>query len=58
MGISVEFSKPRDPTPGKGSAGMPTQLGGCCTTVSALMEANKAIGNAGFMTRTKKFNKK
>lgn len=43
MSISVEFpnTKPREPS--QGSAGLRTHIGGACTTVSALMEASKAI---------------
>lgn len=48
MSISVEFpnTKPREPS--QGSAGLRTHIGGACTTVSALMEASKAIHNEGF----------
>lgn len=52
MGISVEFSKPKDATPGKGTAGMQSQMGGCCTTVSAIMEASKAIENESLVKKS------
>ena len=45
-GISVEFSTPKKVEPSKGTAGLKTQLGGSCTTVSAVMEASKATGNS------------
>lgn len=51
MSISVEFSNTKARAPSKGSAGLPTQLGGACTTVSALMEASKAIGNESYMQK-------
>lgn len=46
MSISVEFPPLRDAEPAKGTAGLRTHIGGQCTTVSALMEAGKATGNA------------
>lgn len=52
MGISVEFSKPKDATPGKGSAGLQSQMGGFCTTVSAIMEASKAIENESLVKKS------
>lgn len=45
MAISVEFSTPKEVVPAKGTAGLTTQLGGSCTTVSTLMEAGKSTGN-------------
>jgi hypothetical protein len=45
MSVEVEFSTPRDATPAKGTAGLRTQMGGACTTVSALRDAGKATGN-------------
>ena len=52
MSISVEFpnTKPREPS--QGSAGLRTHIGGACTTVSALMEASKAIHNEGFVKKS------
>ena len=50
MAISVTFpNPPQDFTPAKGTAGLRTQLGGACTTVTALREAGKAIGNAEYV---------
>ena len=46
MSISVEFPTPKSAMPSKGTAGLNTRLGGACTTVSMLMEADKANGNA------------
>ena len=51
MSITVELSKPKDATPAKGSAGLHTQVGGAATTVSGLMEASRAIGNAGLVKK-------
>lgn len=49
MSIEVTFSEPKDKTPASGTAGLRTQMGGACATVSALMEASKAIGNEAMM---------
>ena len=51
MSITARLSTPKDATPTKGTAGMPTQVGGAPTTVSALMEAGKAIGNDNYMRK-------
>lgn len=49
--ISVEFSTPKKVEPSKGTAGLKTQLGGSCTTVSAVMEASKATGNPNLVKK-------
>ena len=46
MSMRVEFPEPKPVSPSKGTAGLRSHLGGCCTTVSTLMEAGKATGNA------------
>ena len=52
MSVSVEFpEQPKATVPSKGSAGLSTQLGGHCTTVSLLKEASKAIGNASYVKK-------
>ena len=52
MSIRVEFPEQRKPIePSKGSAGLQTRLGGCCTTVSALREAGKSIENANYVKK-------
>lgn len=52
MSMRVEFpEQPKAVEPSKGSAGLKTQLGGRCTTVSALQEAGKAIGNANYVKK-------
>lgn len=53
MAIRVEFSQPKKSKPGKGSAGLPTQIGGVPTTVSGIMEASKAIGNNSYVKKAK-----
>ncbi|MCQ2219996.1 MAG: hypothetical protein MJZ12_01310 [Prevotella sp.] len=45
MSAKVEFPNQPVRSPSKGSAGLSTHAGGCCTTVSALMEYSKASGN-------------
>ena len=47
--MSVQLSTGRDATPAKGSAGLCTQMGGVCTTVSALREASSATGNGSLI---------
>jgi hypothetical protein len=51
MSICVEFPEPKAVIPSKGTAGLKSQLGGCPTTVSALMEAGKNIGNASLVKK-------
>ncbi len=45
MSISVCFSDQEPIEASKGSAGLPTRLGGICTTVSALMQVDEKAGN-------------
>jgi len=52
MSVSVEFPPPKVRAPSKGTAGLQTQLCGCMTSVSALMEAGKATGNASLIKRS------
>ena len=50
--MRVEFpDPPKAIEPAKGTAGLKTQLGGSCTTVSALMEAGKATGNPNLIKK-------
>lgn len=49
--IEVEFPPLRDMTPSKGSAVLPTQVGGCATTVSAIQTSSEAIGNGSFVNK-------
>lgn len=51
-GMRVEFPEPpKAIEPAKGTAGLKTQLGGSCTTVSVLMEAGKATGNPNLIKK-------
>jgi hypothetical protein len=52
MSIKVELSIPKEKTPAKGTAAQKTQMGGTCTTVSALMEAGNATGNASLVKKS------
>lgn len=52
MSISVEFPTQKRVEPAKGSAGLQTQIGGCCTTVSALMELGKATNNGKLIKKS------
>lgn len=45
MSVKVEFPPQSVRSPSKGTAGLSTHIGGCCTTVSALMEYSKTCGN-------------
>lgn len=45
MSVEVTFPETKATEPSKGTAGLPSRVGGMPTTVSALMEASKAIGN-------------
>ena len=51
MSISVEFPTSKDIALSKGTAGLHSHLGGCCTTVSVLMEAGKSIGNVSLVKK-------
>lgn len=51
MSISVEFPERKSVVPTLGTAGLRSQLGGCCTTVSALIEAGKSTGNASLVKK-------
>ncbi len=42
MSVKVTFPEPKPMQVAKGTAGLHTLLGGCCTTVSALREASTA----------------
>lgn len=53
MSITVEFPEPRlRASPAKGTAGLQTHIGGVCTTVSAIKEASKAIGNESLVKKS------
>lgn len=52
MSIHVTLSAKVDATPARGTAGLQTQIGGAPTTVSGLMEASKATGNAGLVKKS------
>ena len=51
MSISVEFPQPKEVVPSKGTAGLRTHLGGCCTTVSIIKEAGKSTGNKSLVKK-------
>jgi len=51
MSISVEFPQSKKVVPSKGTAGLTSHLGGCCKTVSTLMEVGKSIDNASIIKK-------
>lgn len=51
MSIEVTFSRPKDMRPTRGTAGLRSQVGGCSTTVSAMMEASKATVNESLVKK-------
>ena len=52
MSIRVTLPTPKEAKPSKGTAGLNTQVGGAPTTVSGIMEASKATGNAKLIKKS------
>lgn len=52
MSMKVEFPEPKVRAPSKGTAGLQTHIGGVCSTVSAIKEASKAIGNESLVKKS------